>query len=83
MIIELLDGDPDDPKTYDETKLPPVAWHDPTAGLTTVRALLEYIRHDGTGIDNLDDLREDLEAFERLLERAAERGTRWHLSISA
>ncbi|MBX3413989.1 MAG: hypothetical protein KF708_14965 [Pirellulales bacterium] len=79
MIVELLDGDPDDPASYDESKLLPEHWHEPTAGLATVRALLEYVRHDGSSIDDL--VREDLETFERLLQSAIDRGTRWHLTI--
>lgn len=83
MIYELLDEDPDNPESFDESKLPPVVWHEAAAGLVTVRALLEYLRHDGGGITDLEGVREDLETFERLLEKAAERGTRWHLSINA
>src|SRR5688572_10830107 len=44
MIEELLGGDPDDPSTFDESKLPEEHWHDAAIGLKTVRFLLEFLR---------------------------------------
>lgn len=81
MIAELLDGNPDDPTSYDASKLPPEHWHDAKDGLRTISALLEYMRIDGSGIDDRDAVLADLEAFRENLAHAVERGVRWHLSI--
>ena len=83
MIAELLDGDPDEPATYDEAKIPNEHWFEPSEGLRTVRALLDYLRKDGAMADGVNDIRQDLEAFERYLISAAQRGVRWHLVIEA
>lgn len=79
MICELQDGDPQDPSTYDESRLPQEIWHEASAGLRTVRALLDNLPAicEGTGT------RDDLQAFERYLVDAAGRGVRWHLVIDA
>jgi hypothetical protein len=77
MICDLQDGDPDDPSTYDESRIPQEIWHEASAGLRTVRALLDNLSGDceGTGI------REDLQAFERYLADAVGRNVRWHLVV--
>jgi len=56
-------------------------WFDPVDGLKTVRALLKYVCVDGRKIENLNCVREDLEAFERRLLEAAEKNVRWHLVV--
>ena len=82
-IAEALDADPDDPMTFDESKVAAVAWHDPTDGLRIIRTMLSHVVDDGRQIEDSDCVREDLEAFERHLEAAASRNAKWHLCIDA
>lgn len=87
MIVEMFDGDPDDPSTYDESQLPEEKWFDAIAGLVTVRHLIEVVRsnqerfaeHDPVDLPNC--VLEDLEAFERHLSTANKKGVRWHFEI--
>ena len=58
-------------------------WFDPIDGLRTVRALLANVRTDGRKIEDVDAVREDLEAFEQLLLRADEQNIRWRLVVDA
>jgi hypothetical protein len=81
MIAELLGGDPDDPASYDETKLSEEQWHDAALGVKTVRLLLEFAHSNASLFTNYDCVREDLEAFERQLTLASEQNIRWHLGI--
>ncbi len=83
MIAELLGGDPDDPSTYDESKLPDEHWYAAALGLRTVRFLLEFVITNASRFADYDCVREDLEAFERSLSHAAEQNIRWHLAIDA
>jgi hypothetical protein len=81
MIAELLGGDPDDPTTFDASKLPEEHWFEAATGLDTVRCLLEFVR---SKVDSAPEYRcvcDDLEAFERNLIKAAETNVRWHLGI--
>jgi hypothetical protein len=82
-IIEHLGGDPDDPTTFNEADILPTIWHSVEAGLSTVRALLRFVRDDGAGINDLQCVREDLEEFERVLVTAEHNGKRWYLGMSA
>jgi hypothetical protein len=83
MIGDLLDGDPEDPSTYDESKLPEEHWHSASAGLLTVRALLQSLATEAPVMDDISGVREDLEAFGRHLVLAAARNVRWHLVVDA
>jgi len=82
-IIEQLGGDPEDPSTFDESKIIPGRWFSATDGLVTIRALLEYMTSDGSGIANPQFVQEDLEELERVLANAAANGVRWYLGMSA
>jgi hypothetical protein len=81
-IIEHLDGEPEDPATFREDDIVPTTWFPAEVGLVTVRALLGFVRDDGTGVDDLEVVREDLEEFERLLVNAERSGKRWYLGMS-
>lgn len=81
MIVELLDGDPDEKLSYDPKALPEVHWHAPEDGLQTVRVLLDSVRQNRTTLDDAECLLKDLEAFERHLAEAANRRVRWHLVV--
>ena len=62
---ELLDGDPDEPATYDEAKIPEEHWFEPCEGSaqSRSRALLDYLAKDGLTVDGAIGIRQDLEAF--------------------
>jgi hypothetical protein len=87
MITEVLDGDPEDPTTYDEALIPDEKWFDTSDGLATVKPLIDFVRANKSRFAKFDPLDlpdcvlQDLESFERHLSRAAERGVRWHLLI--
>ena len=78
-IADVLDGDPEDPTTYDPSRVPGEKWFDCNDGLRTVRALLSS--SDSVGTHEHDITVADLLAFERLLVDAAMRQVRWHLVI--
>jgi hypothetical protein len=83
MIGDLLDGDPEDPSTYDESKLPEEHWYLASEGLLTVRALLQSLATETPIVEEISGVREDLEALERHLVLAAARNVRWHLVVDA
>ena len=63
--------------------LPEPQWFSPAAGLNTVSALLEFLREAPTALGSetamvLSELRE----YERVLQKTADRGLRWHLAVS-
>ncbi|HWH51397.1 MAG TPA: hypothetical protein VN651_07625 [Gemmatimonadaceae bacterium] len=60
-----------------EMEVPPAKWFSAADGLATVRALLVAVRSEGKSDDSR--LVQDLEALERVLAGAAERGARWRL----
>ena len=78
-ITDVLDGDPEDPTTYDESIVPEEKWFDCSDGLRTVRAVLGAAKSSNT--KDLDAVVADLDAFERNLVHAAKRQVRWHLVI--
>ena len=81
IIAELLNGDPDDPSTYDESNMTPEHWHDPAEGLKTIRVLLDFVKANANQFADADCVREDLEAFEKALRWAEMNGVRWHLAM--
>lgn len=81
MIVELLDGDPDDPSSFDETKIPPEGWFDPAIGLRTVQFLILHLQSNTESFSDSKSVREDLEAFEKKLQEAVLSNTRWHLVV--
>lgn len=81
MICELLGGDPDDPATYDETKLLEEKWFDPDDGLRTLSVLIDYVERNPEAIVKQADVLDDLLAFKRHLMCAKDAGHLWHLAI--
>src|SRR5215472_1426001 len=63
--------------------LPEPQWFDPGAGLVTVGALLGFLRESpvALGSETVSVVLE-LRDYERVLQKAAERGLRWHLAVS-
>lgn len=63
--------------------LPDPQWFDPTRGLTTVCALIEFLGVTPAALGSetgqvLSELRE----YERVLRKTAQRELRWHLAVS-
>ena len=64
-------------------KLPPPQWFDGKAGLSTVRPLLQALRDDPQQLGSEGEyLREELQEFEQVLQKTADRNLRWHLAVS-
>ena len=57
MIAELLGGDPDNPASYDEAKLPEEQWQDAALGLKSVRFQLEFARSNASLFTDYDCVR--------------------------
>ncbi len=63
--------------------LPPPQWFDGEAGLGSVRPLLQALRDDPQQLGSEGEyLREELEEFEMVLQKTADRNLRWHLAVS-
>jgi hypothetical protein len=78
LLIEEGGGNPELLK-----RLPPPQWYSPEDGLDTVTALVEALKADPhqLGSEGPELLRE-LEEYETVLRKTAERGMRWHLAVS-
>jgi len=82
-IAEVLGGDPDDPSSYDETKVPTEVWFEAGAGLKTVSWCIQYVEDHPGKFGNPDSVLNDLRDFERILNQAKSLGLRWHLGQSS
>jgi hypothetical protein len=78
-IAEILDGDPDDPSSYDEAEVPPETWFSADEGLATIAVLLAHVEAHPHEYRNASSLLGDLTVFHRVLEKAAQSEVRWHL----
>ncbi len=63
--------------------LPQPQWFEPASGLATVGALLDFLRASPAAVGSetgavVSELRE----YERVLQKTAQRGLRWHLAVS-
>lgn len=64
-------------------KLPPPQWFGGADGLATVRPLLQALRDDPSQLGSEGEyLREELQDYEVVLQKTADRGLRWHLAVS-
>src|SRR4051812_37791448 len=81
-IAEVLGGDPDDPSSFDETKVPTEAWFETDAGLKTVSWCSQYVEEHRSRFGEADSVLNDLREFERILNKAKSLGLRWHLGQS-
>ncbi len=64
-------------------KLPPPQWFGGGEGLLSVRPLLQSLRDDPSQLGSDGEiLREELQEFEAVLQKTADRGLRWHLAVS-
>jgi hypothetical protein len=78
LLIEEGAGNPDLLR-----QLPPPQWYSPAAGLETVSALLRAFHEDPSQIGPEGGLvLAELEEYAVVLQKAEERGLRWHLAVS-
>jgi hypothetical protein len=78
LLIEEGAGNPDLLE-----KLPPPQWFSAADGLSTVRPLLAALRDDPSLLGSEGEfLREELEEYEVVLQKTADRNLRWHLAVS-
>lgn len=63
--------------------LPDEQWFSPSAGLQTVRALIEAVREKPLKTVPTDKVLADLEEFERALASLEMKGHRWHLGVDS
>lgn len=78
-----IDGEPDDPSSYDEKELNVLysdEWYSPEEGLITISCMLDYVLDNGSEFERVGELLEDLHDFKSVLEEARANGIRWHLS---
>lgn len=78
LLLEEGAGDPEWAKT-----LPPPQWYTPEDGLRTIGTLLDFLRDAPTslGTDTVAVISE-MEEYERVLRKTAQRNLRWHLAVS-
>ena len=78
LLIEEGAGNPDLLE-----QLPPPQWFAGDDGLATIRPLLQALRDDPSQLGSEGEyLREELEEYEVVLQKTADRGLRWHLAVS-
>jgi hypothetical protein len=78
LLLEEGAGDPEWAKT-----LPPPQWFSPEDGLVSIRALLDFLKETPTalGSETLAVINE-LDEYERVLNKTANRSLRWQLAVS-
>ncbi|MEG9432642.1 hypothetical protein [Terriglobus sp. ADX1] len=78
LLLEEGAGDPEL-----QGKLLPPQWFSGYEGLATVSPMLQALKEDPALIGSEGEfIREELEEYETVLRKAADRGVRWHLAVS-
>lgn len=78
LLLEEGAGDPEL-----EGRLLPPQWYRGEEGLATVSAILKALRDDPALIGSEGEfIREELEEYETVLQKTADRNLRWHLAVS-
>ena len=78
LLIEEGAGNPDLLQ-----KLPPPQWFGGDDGLASVRRILQALRDEPAQLgSDSENLRDELEEFEVVLQKTADRNLRWHLAVS-
>lgn len=78
LLLEEGAGDPEWAKT-----LPPPQWFAPQDGLTTVRALLAYLKDDPAALGTeTEQIVNELTGYYTVLEKTMQRNLRWQLAVS-
>lgn len=63
--------------------LPQPQWYNPTDGLLSVRALIDFLAAAPTALGSeTQPVLADLREYERVLFKTAQRGLRWHVAVS-
>jgi hypothetical protein len=78
LLLEEGAGDPEWAKT-----LPPPQWFSPDDGLVTISTLLDFLKESPSalGSDTIPIINE-LEEYERVLQKTSTRNLRWQLAVS-
>lgn len=81
-LIEFFSLDPEE-DDFEEFGFQPeeTQWYSPSEGLITVRALLAALPSLGLDLLETQDIQEDLEEFERVLQKAVDVDAQWHLAV--
>lgn len=78
LLLDEGAGNPDWAKT-----LPPPQWFTPEDGLITICTLLDYFRTAPATLGNeTEGVIHELEEYERVLRKTADRSLRWQLAVS-
>jgi hypothetical protein len=87
-LTGFLSQDPDELAEFIEDEgvevpesLPAEEWFDASAGLETVRALLQHLASEPKALKNSEAIIEDLRECEAVLARLAKENLRWHLAL--
>ena len=66
-----------------EAALPPPQWFAPEAGFNTVTTLLDFLRDHPAQLGSATSrVAQELSEYQRVLEKTAQYGLRWHLAVS-
>jgi hypothetical protein len=78
LLLDEGAGDPEWAKT-----LPPPQWFAPEDGLITICTLLDHLRSTPIALGHdTDSVVRELEEYERVLRKTADRNLRWQLAVS-
>jgi hypothetical protein len=78
LLLDQGSGDPEWSRS-----LPQPQWHDAPSGLVTVQTLLAFLKEVPLALGSeTHSVRIELEEYERVLVKTAQRGLRWHLAVS-
>jgi hypothetical protein len=78
LLLEEGAGDPEWAKT-----LPPPQWFTPSDGLTTICALMDYLKENPAAFGSeTGPIVNELEEYERVLQKTLQRNLRWQLAVS-
>jgi len=75
-LAELLEADNPDSENY-----PAQEWFDAQEGITTVAALIDYLKANPADLENSKKVAEDLEEYLGILEHLAAEKIRWNLAL--
>ena len=59
-----------------------VVWYNPAEGLALIEAMNRAFQENQNQFEHPDHLREGLECFRKILDRAASEGLRWNLGMA-
>jgi hypothetical protein len=78
LLLEQGSGDPEWAR-----HLPQPQWYPASSGLATVRAFITFLNtHQAAFGSETTSVLAELKEYERVLEKTADRGLRWHLAAS-